>query len=67
MTMGAKLQFFVQQLNEIFNQFSLQLTVLEPISVPKKSYTSEKLMYSFANEPVSTYDNQEGLSDIEED
>ncbi len=67
MTMGAKLHFFVEQLNQVFNEFSLQLTIVEPISSPKKGYTSEKLMYSFANKPVSTYDSQKGLSDIGED
>lgn len=56
---------FVEQLNEVFNQFSLRLTVLEPISVAKKAYTSERLMYSFANEPVSPYETKEGLADIE--
>jgi glutamate synthase domain-containing protein 3 len=57
---------FVQQLNEVFSQFSLQLTAVEPMNVSKKSYTSEKLVYSLANEPVSTYKNQEGLTEIDD-
>ena len=57
---------FVEQLNEMFNQFSLQLNSLESINGSKKSYASESLMYSFANEPVSGYQAQGGLTEIEE-
>lgn len=57
---------FVEQLNEVFNQFSLQLTVVEPMNVSKKSYASEKLVYSFANEPISGHQNREDLTEIED-
>ena len=55
---------FVEQLNEVFHQFSLQLTSLEPLNRAKKSYASESLAYSYANEPVETYKNQEDLKEI---
>jgi hypothetical protein len=57
---------FVEQLNEVFNLFSLQLNSLESINGSKKSYASERLTYSFANEPISGYQTKEGLTDIEE-
>lgn len=57
---------FVEQLNAVFHQFSLKLHSLESINSPKKTYASEQLMYSFANEPVSGYQNKEGLTEIDE-
>ena len=55
---------FVEQLNEVFHQFSLQLTSLEPLNRAKKSYAPENLAFSYANEPVETYKNQEDLNEI---
>jgi hypothetical protein len=46
---------FVAQLNQVFNKFSLKLTLLEPISSTQKAYAPKELLHSFANEPVSAY------------
>ena len=45
---------FVEQLNEVFSQFSLNLIRLEPMGI-KNQYAPEIEMHSFANEPVSEY------------
>jgi hypothetical protein len=51
----ARREEFVEQLNEVFTKFSLNLIRLDPIGITKGQYASETLMHSFANEPVSEY------------
>jgi acetolactate synthase small subunit len=46
---------FVAQLNQVFNKFSLTITLLEPIGISEKAYAPKELLHSFANEPVSAY------------
>jgi hypothetical protein len=53
---------FVQKLNDVFTQFSLNLIRLEPIG--SKKYASEEV-HSFANEPVSDYGTKDKLTEIE--
>jgi hypothetical protein len=57
----ARREEFVAQLNEVFTQFSLNLTQLDPIGI-KREYASEIETYSFANEPVSDYGTKDKLT-----
>ena len=51
----ARREEFVEQLNQVFTKFSLNLIRLDPIGITKGQYASETVMHSFANEPVSEY------------
>lgn len=56
---------FVEQLNLVFNKFSLQLILLEPIGINRNKYAPEILMPSFAHEPLSDYKTKDSLTELE--
>jgi hypothetical protein len=53
---------FVEQLNEIFKLFSLNVRTLERMPTSKKTYVHETLAVSVAHEPARVYGEKDNLN-----